>query len=234
MRVAIMQPYLFPYLGYFQLIRAADKFVLHDDVQFIKGGWVNRNRMLFKGQPRPFVLPVSKGPSTACIDQRRYADSFAADKAKISRQLQHSYSRAPYYGFVMKLVDACFSIEKPNVARFNTELVRRVAAYLGIVTPISVSSEMELGPGERGVERVLKINRVLQSTHYINPIGGVDLYRREEFAVHDLELSFLQFKALPYQQFAHDFVPDLSILDVLMFNPPEQFPELLRSYRLLT
>ncbi len=232
MKVGIMQPYLFPYIGYFQLINAVDVFVFHDDVQYIKGGWINRNRILINTEPSWITLPVRSAPAGFVICQRRYGDQFAADKARILRRIEAAYRTAPCFGPVSGLLTSIFSCDERNVAAFNIHQIREICRFLAIPTRFAVSSEMHLPRELRGQARVLEINRMLGATAYINPPGGAALYQRADFAKRGNELSFLQPGEVIYEQFGGDFVPSLSIIDVMMFNRPERIRALLGEYTL--
>lgn len=233
MKLAIMQPYLFPYLGYFQLIKAADSFVFHDDVQYIKGGWINRNRILQDGKDRLFTLGVKNGASCLHINQREFTESAADDKAKILRLVNNAYRKAPFFVPAYHLLEQVFACDDSNVARFTIHSVRQVCAYLGIQRPLFVSSQIEKNDGLKAQERVIEIVRCMQADHYINPIGGVELYDKAVFASHGLQLHFLKPTLNEYPQFGQPFVPGLSIIDVCMFNAVEKIRIMLDHYDLI-
>ncbi len=231
MKLAIMQPYAFPYIGYYQLLKLVDLFVIHDDVQWIKGGWINRNRILVEGAPKYFTLPVAKSTSYAKINER----SFPADKkvqlSKVYRQIENNYRQAPCFEECSKLLRECFEIPTTNIATFITETIIKTARYLSIETPIIRSSELKISDNLKGQERVIEINKKLDSSHYINPEGGVSLYQKERFEIESIKLSFLKAKPTDYQQRkSSEFQPFLSIIDVLMNNTPNQITPMLQNY----
>ncbi|MDQ0155376.1 WbqC family protein [Robertmurraya andreesenii] len=233
MKVAIMQPYLFPYIGYFQLIKAVDLFVVHDDVQFIKGGWINRNRILVNGSPFLFTFSLKKASSSLNINQRYFSDAFVEEKKRLLRILKASYGKAPYYFEVTKLVEEILEINpEDDISKLITRSLTKVCEYLNISTPIVMSSKIEKKNHLKGEERVIEINKRLKASHYINPIGGLELYNEESFLRHGVRLSFIKSKPIVYPQ-GKEFVPWLSIIDVLMFNSKENFNELLGSYDLI-
>jgi hypothetical protein len=233
MKLGIMQPYFFPYLGYFQLIHAVDKFVLHDDVQWIKGGWINRNRILVNGKDQLINLPLRKDSSLLNINQRYLADDADSHKQKMIRQFRDAYRKAPFFGDVFPLFERCMLDPETNMAVFTANTIHACCHYLGINTPVLFSSAIEKDNDLRGQARVLDINLRLGANHYINPIGGTALYDREVFASKGIRLDFLRTRAIRYPQFQYEHVAFLSILDVMVFNAPEQIVSLLDAYDLV-
>jgi len=231
-RIAIMQPYFFPYIGYFQLIAASDVFVLHDDVQCIKGGWINRNRILLNGESRMITFPVQKDAYDLPINARSYVDDKQARK-DIINLVRQAYARAPCYRQVFAMLEELVMFEDRNIARFNENLIRRIADYLGLGCKIITSSGMEKDDSLAGEPRVLDICKRLDATAYTNPIGGTELYHKEAFQRCGITLSFLEAENVRYEQYKDTWVPFLSIIDVLMFNPVEEIRRLLTGYRLL-
>jgi hypothetical protein len=229
--VAIMQPYFLPYIGYFQLIAASDAFVLHDDVQYIKGGWVNRNRILLGGKDRMITLPVRYGPHDSPINRREYVDD-RKSRVGLLNLIKEGYAKAPQFPRVFPMAEAMLADPDANVARFNGRSIRAICAYMGIRTPIVESSSIAKNDALAGEARVIEICRQMGATRYVNPIGGTGLYRSGAFAQHAIELCFLSTSDTPYRQMGSGWVPSLSILDVLMFNPLDALPSLLASYRL--
>jgi hypothetical protein len=233
MKLAIMQPYLFPYIGYFQLISAVDHFVVYDDAQWMKGGWINRNRFLVGGAPRYFTLPVARTSHTQRINERLFADDVDVHKKKILRQLKFSYSRAPYFKQVLALVTDCFRGQQREVSCLLVNCLDRCCDYMGIDTPTTLSSAVEAPTDLTGEKKVIHISRALGASHYINPVGGSALYDGARFKSAGLKLSFLRSLELHYPQLGGEvFQPSLSIIDVLMFNTPQQVSALLNAYTL--
>ncbi len=231
--VAIMQPYFFPYIGYFQLIAASDIFVLHDDVQYIKGGWVNRNRILLNGADRMITMPVQKGPHDNPINCRSYV-SDRQSRTNLLNLIRTAYAKAPHNSRVYPMVEALLSFEDTNVARFNAHSIRRICEYIGVRTPILNSSSLEKNDSLTGEPRVIEICRKLAATDYINPIGGLALYRAASFKSFDITLRFLVSNDQQYRQASAAWTPSLSILDVMMFNSYEQLQQLLAAHHLIT
>jgi hypothetical protein len=232
-KVALMQPYLLPYLGYFQLIAAVDTFVVYDDVQWMKGGWINRNRILAGGHPEWFTLPVKKDSLGTTIDEREFSEKFESEKQHILEKMRAAYKRAPYFQQTMSLMESCFAPDDKRVNRFIPQVLRTCCAHLGIRTEIILSSGLTKTAGLRGQDRVIDISRAVGATDYVNAAGGRDLYSREAFREAGLSLAFVQSEPVVYPQFGADFVPDLSIVDVLMFNSVEDAQGLLGRFELV-
>lgn len=228
-----MQPYLLPYLGYFQLISAVDTFVIYDDVQWMKGGWINRNRMLFGGRPEWFTLSVKKDPLGTFISATEFSEKFDEEKQSILAKMHAAYRAAPFVGPTMKLVESCFASADNNAAAFISRALKKCCEYLDLHTEILLSSELDKSEGLRGQDRVIDISATLGASEYVNAIGGTHLYDREAFAERGLRLSFVQSEPISYPQLGAEFVPDLSIIDVLMFNSVESVVKLMNEYELV-
>jgi len=234
MKVAIMQPYLFPYIGYFQLIGAVDQFVIHDDVQWIKGGWINRNRILIAGEPHYITLPVQKASSSLNINDRELVTDVERHKNKILRQVESAYRNAPHFDEVLSLVSRCFAPQERKLSIFVTDTLRGCCSYLGLGTHFILSSELDKNNELKGEQRVLNIVTAVGASHYFNPIGGTELYDRRHFSAKGVTLSFMKARPVPYRQLqARKFVPFLSIIDVMMFNSKQELAGLLSEYDLL-
>lgn len=227
-----MQPYLFPYIGYFQLINAVDWFVLHDDVQYIKSGWINRNRILLNGKEYLFTFSVKKDAFTRFIKQRYYSDKFEMEKGKFFRVLKEAYSRAPFYSKILSLTSEILSYKDLNVSNLNLFSIRKFCEYLGISTHMVLSSELKKNSSLKNEARVININRTLKATHYINPVGGADLYSKETFSENGLKLLFLKSHEIKYEQFNNIYLPGLSMIDVCMFNKTDDIRTFLNLYDL--
>ena len=230
---AMMQPYLFPYLGYFQLIARSDVFVLGDDLQYVKGSWINRNRILVNGQPKLVTFALQGGNPFMPINGRWLSDDFAQQAQKLLKTLEFSYARAPYKAETLELVRRILEHPERNLARFTEHAIRRICAHLQITTPIRIGSELGLPARMDKQERVVTIAHKLNAELYINPIGGTELYSPAYFRAHGLVLRFLRMDDLTYPQFKHPFVPSLSIIDVLMFNGRDGTQALLDRFSLV-
>ncbi|PAY15800.1 hypothetical protein CKO51_30010 [Rhodopirellula sp. SM50] len=218
-RIAIMQPYFFPYIGYFHLLHAADSLVLYDNLQYTKKGWINRNRMLVNGSDALFSIPLRKASDYSTIEQREVSEDF--DRRKLLNRVRSAYQKAPHFAEAMSLFTTAIEYPEPNLFRFIKHSLVLLCEHLGISTPIIDSSTVSIDHTARGQDKVLAICRALDATTYVNAIGGAALYDHASFNAHGIDLWFIQSEHQSYQQFNHPFVAWLSILDVLMFNPTE-------------
>ncbi|MBI4809583.1 MAG: WbqC family protein [Nitrosomonadales bacterium] len=215
--VAIMQPYFMPYIGYFQLIAAVDQFIVYDNIKYTKKGWINRNRMLQNGKDVMFTLPLKSGPDSLDVCERELAADF--NREKMLNQFKEAYRRAPYFGQTFPLLEQIVHFEDRNLFRFLHHSITRICEHLEIPTKILVSSGIAIDHGLKNQDRVLALCEAVGATTYVNAIGGIELYSREVFRARGVELRFIKSKEFEYGQFGDPFVPWLSIVDVLMFNP---------------
>ncbi|GGG53469.1 WbqC family protein [Hymenobacter glacieicola] len=228
-----MQPYIFPYLGYFQLMAAADQFVVYDDVQFIKGGWISRNRMLVNGQPCLFTIPLdAPSPNRLICDIALNAKT--PWRPKLLQTIAQSYRRAPQFEPVYGLIERVLApVEGQTIADLVRVSFSEIIAYLHLPVELIPTSTRYENQHLRSQERVLDICRQEEATDYVNAQGGRELYDHETFAARGMRLHFLQPELRPYRQLSKgEFVPGLSIIDVLMNNSVAETAELLRSYHL--
>lgn len=230
--IAVMQPYLFPYLGYFQLIAAADVFVLGDDLQYVRSGWVNRNRILQGNEARLISFPLKKDRFVLQINQRQLCDGFTEEAERLVRLITESYEKAPYFAQVMPLIERLIRFPHQNIALYAENALRELCAYLHIVTPIMRSSDLILGTPADKQERIIRIAHTFQATTFITPEGGSVVYDRDHLARNRLLVRFFRMDPVAYQQFGEPFVANLSIIDVLMFNCVEQVQQMLSQYHL--
>lgn len=228
--IAMMQPYLFPYLGYFQLIAAADVFVLGDDLQYIRSGWVNRNRILHNGQAKLITFPLKRDRFDMPINQRHLADNFEEEAERLINVIRQGYQKAPYFNQVMPLLERLIRFPLKNLAMYIEHSIREMCAYLHIDTPILRGSDLQIGTPANKQDRVVRIVQSFACGRFLNPIGGMELYDPEYFAQHNLTLRFFKIDPISYRQYRDPFVANLSIIDVLMFNCVEQVQTLLSCY----
>ena len=231
--IAIMQPYIFPYIGYFQLFEVCDIFVSYDNVQYIRRGWINRNKILFNGNSKYITFPVNKAPQDTTIDHYAFHDNIRKEKRKILSTLRHVYSKAPFFQSVYPRLEDIVKENENSVARFAENSLKKIINYLGISVEIKRSSHLIFDKHLKGQDRIIAIVNELGGDRFVNPIGGQDLYSPAEFAENNIDLRFLDCKAEPYKQFSHEFVPNLSIIDVLMFNSLAQIRVLLKQFNLI-
>ena len=221
MKLAIMQPYFFPYIGYFRLLQTVDKFVFYDDVNFIKGGWINRNRLLLGGKVGYFTVPLSEASSFVKINSIKIKSDIPWE-ARILAQISASYSKAPYYTSVRDLVEKVVFSHDGYISTLAKKSVLAVADYLSISKVVEISSELYGNQNLRGTARVLDICRQEAASVYVNLPGGRNLYSQVDFSREGMDLLFLDGPMREYSQAGTEFHSGLSIIDVLMFNSPEE------------
>jgi WbqC-like protein family len=232
-KLAIMQPYVFPYVGYYQLIGAVDRFVVSDDVTYIKQGWINRNRLLINGEAAYFTVPLKRAASTTLIRDMTIDDEGQAGwRRRLLKTVANYYRRTPCFGQVFPIVEGVFTLQTASMAEMARASLTRVCEYLGIGT-VFVPSTQHGNQQLKGEARVIDTCLRESADRYINAIGGRTLYSKETFAGRGIDLSFLQSRPVEYEQFGGPFVPWLSIIDVLMFNGPEAMRRHLGAYDLV-
>lgn len=227
-----MQPYFFPYIGYWQLINAVDKYVIYDDVNFIKRGWINRNKILMNGESKLINIQMRKVSQNKLINEIEVLGNFIYKK-KLLKTLEICYKKTPYYKDVFPVIESILTLNEKNLARYLEFSIRRVSEYLSIDTEFIVSSMITKNNNLRGQEKIIEICKVLGADEYINSIGGQNLYSSSDFVTKGIRLKFLQTGDIEYKQFKSEFVPNLSIVDVMMFNEPRQINKMLDDYVLL-
>ena len=233
LKLAIMQPYFFPYLAYYQLLDAADILVVLDDVAYINRGWINRNYILLNGGPHLFTVPLNKASQNRLIKDIETAE-LGTWKAKFLKLLTHAYARAPWFPAVYSQIDNLISVEKQKISRLAGESIGLVRDMLGLKTEVVYASDLEYNCALKGQDKIIEICALLGATTYVNPIGGVGLYRVREFEEKGIELRFLKTPGVRYIQFAEgQFVSNLSMIDVLMFNTRQSLEGLLGQYCLV-
>lgn len=229
MKVALMQPYFFPYIGYYQLINSVDEFVIFDNAQYIRRGWINRNRILNTQKESSYInIPICKAPMETKIKDIEI-NNCVNWQEKIFQKLL-CYKKAPYFRDVMDLINNNLETKESNLSKFNTSLLIKTCNVLGIETKITVLSEKfpEINYAHCADEWGIEVSKALNATTYINAIGGEEFYSHQKFQENDINIHFIQPNLTPYKQFHHTFIPGLSILDVLMFNNINEIKEMLR------
>lgn len=232
MKLAIMQPYLFPYIGYFQLINSVDTFVVFDDVHFIKKGWINRNNILINNDKHMFTLPIQKVSQNKLINEMYFINS-EEERKKLLLKLEHAYKKAPEFNNVYPLVLDILLINEDHLVNFIENSLARICEHIGISTTFLRSSEITKDNELMGASKIINICETMNASHYINPIGGIELYDYKQFSKHKIHLSFLQSNMIEYKQFGEKFIPWMSILDVLMFVKKEQLLMMMDDFLLI-
>lgn len=212
-----MQPYLFPYLGYYQLVAAVDKFVFYDDVNYIKNGWINRNRLLLSGSVNYFTVPLAGASPFQKIHDVKIQNN-GIWRRKLLQSMSQSYGKAPCFAAVFDLASSVLERSTDSISDMAKDSVIKVAEYLGLDTEFVETSRLYDNEHLTGTERVLDICQKTQASHYINLPGGRDLYSSDYFDKAGIQLQFIEPELMPYPQSKPPFTPGLSILDVLMWN----------------
>lgn len=235
MKIAIMQPYIFPYIGYFQLINAVDKFVFYDDVNYIKGGWINRNQILLNGKKNLFTIPLKNASSFQTISETLiHTNLYLIWKKKFLKSLEQSYKKAPFFDSVYPLIQQTFEANHTTITDLCIDSIKQVSNYIALEVVFETSSEKY--PETKGMEKAERLIKICQSNQintYINPAGGKELYQKNTFNKQGIDLFFIENQLTPYPQFNNDFVSGLSIIDVLMFNNKEDIKKMLNKYQLV-
>lgn len=233
MKLAVMQPYIFPYIGYFQLINAVDTFVFYDDVNFIKQGWVNRNRILVNGNDFMFTVPLQKvSPNKLILESYIHKQTYIDWKDDLLATIVLNYKKAPEFEHVYEMLNTFLNLDFNSISEMAMESIKMVSAFIGIQQKFLVSSETYKNKGLEKQERLIAICKQEKANHYINMAGGKDLYNKEIFSKEGIKLDFIQSLPIEYKQFNNEFIPWLSIIDVLMFNKRACIKEMLDRYEL--
>jgi hypothetical protein len=226
-----MQPYFLPYIGYWQLLAAVENFVVYDNIQYTKKGWINRNRFLQNGKDALFTIPLKKDSDLLDVVQRSLAESY--DRDKLLNQLEGSYRKAPFFKEVFPVVTSIVKVEQENLFEYIHQSIRAIAQFLDLKTPMIISSSIGIDHSLRGEDKVLAICRAMGANYYINTSGGQELYSKASFEEQGIQLQFIKTRPIAYRQYGDAFVENLSIVDVMMFNSKEAIGKMLQEYDLV-
>lgn len=233
MKLGIMQPYFFPYLGYWQLMNAVDTYIVYDDVNYIKRGRINRNNILINGESKSINLTLKE------VSQNKHINDILLDSSdvinrKLISKIVLAYSKAPYFEHVFPMVEKILLQDENNLAIYLFNSFKIIGEYLGIGTKIILSSEVRKDCTLKGKDKIISICKLLKADEYYNSVGGMHLYDKDEFYNNGIKLSFLKMDDnIVYKQFNNNFVANLSIIDVMMFNSQEECQQLLNKYTLI-
>lgn len=228
MILAVMQPYLFPYLGYYQLVNSSDKFVIYDDVNYIKHGYINRNNILVSGKAQRFTLAVP-GMSR----NKKISDlTFDSNVRKLLKTIEQSYRKAPNFDAVFSLVSEVLLDSNRSITNVAGNSITSVFDYLDIDKEIYLSSNIDNNKSLDAKDRLIEMTQLLGCDHYVNSPGGQELYSKNYFINKGVNLSFINTLPYTYNQGTTDFVPHLSMIDVLMWNNKKDVFRLLKNYEL--
>ena len=232
MKIGIMQPYFFPYIGYWQLIKAVDKYVIYDDVNYIKNSWINRNYILLNSNKKLLTLPLNGASSYRKINETRITEDVVV-KRKLLKTTEQAYSKSLFYKDVFQIIEETIMNESENISIANTIAIKRICTYLQLETEIILSSSLNKANDLQAQDKIIHIVSLLGGDVYINAIGGMELYNKKDFINKGIELKFIKSNHVIYRQFNDNFVPSLSIIDAMMFNSPEKISEMLDDYELI-
>lgn len=228
MKLGIMQPYFLPYIGYWQLLNVVDKYVIYDDIAYIKQGWINRNRMLLNGKEFLFSISLADASSFKNINQIEIIPK----KNKLLKTIEQAYKKAPFFTTVFPFIESIINHQERNLSQYVTHSIRTIAKYLRIQTQIVISSEIDKDNSLKAQDKVINICQKLSATEYFNTMGGQELYSKAAFMEKGIALVFLKTNICMYKQYKNEFVPGLSILDVMMFNSLDKIEAMLKNYEL--
>ena len=219
-KLALCQPYFSPYLGYFQLINAVDVYVSYDDVNFIKGGWINRNRVKVNGSNMIFNIPLIKQSSFKKINET-YIDWDNRGIDKFLKTINQSYNKSPHRDNVMDILDSIFKDKPLTIADLSLLSIKEFCKYLDIKTEIKTASTLGYDRTNDKMQSIVNICNKENALNYINPIGGTKLYDKEEFKKQNIKLNFIEGTS------------SLSIIDECLNNTKEEVKQKLTNYKLI-
>ena len=217
-----MQPYFCPYIGYFQLMNSVDKFILYDNVEYTKKGWINRNRILVNGKDEYISIPLEKASDYLKINERYLAKNWKNEREKILNKIKNNYLKSPFFNNVFPIIKDFIMCDDENLFNFILYSIEAITTYLEIKTKIIISSSIDIDHQLKSENKVIALCKSQNASTYINAIGGVNLYNKENFSNENINLQFIKSNEIIYQQFENNFVPWLSIIDVMMFNSKNQ------------
>jgi len=232
MKIGIMQPYFFPYIGYWQLINAVDKYVIYDDVNYKKSGWINRNRIIINGEVR-FINLKMKGASQNKLINEIEGVNDKVNNRKLLITIEKCYKKTPYFNEVFPMLREIINYDEKNLAKKLEYSIRRICNYLSINTKIICSSNISKNNDLKAQDKIIEICKILGGSEYYNSIGGRNLYSYKNFGESGIELKFLDTDPIEYKQFNNDFINNLSIIDVMMFNSKEEIKDKLGKFKIL-
>jgi len=231
-KIAIMQPYIFPYLGYFQLISSVNKFIFYDDVNYIKKGWINRNKLLLNNEEKLFTFPVLKASQNKLINEI----DIVLDqkwKNKFLTSLEQNYRKAPFFNSTITLIKEIINSNEDKISNLAITSIKKISNHLEIKTVFELSSLCySETKGLNKADRLIQICKHNQCKTYINPSGGMEIYNKQYFQNKGVELIFIKNQFPLYNQNNNTFIPGLSIIDVLMFNSLDEIKKMLNLYEL--
>ena len=230
MILAIMQPYLFPYIGYYQLAYHSDLFIFYDDVNYIKGGYINRNNILTKNGFQLFTIPIIKASSFKKINELYFQE----DTRKILTSISQTYSKAPYFSSIFPLIEKILNDNNRNVANIASRSIIEVFQYIGLKLHHDFSSKINYNRGNSAQEKIYELCKVNNANKYVNAYGGMSLYDKDEFKKRNIELGFINSIPTPYTQInSSEFIKNASMIDILMNCSKDEIINQLNNYTVI-
>jgi hypothetical protein len=228
MKYAVMQPYLFPYLGYYQLVESVNSFVFYDDVNYIKRGFINRNNILLGNQSHRFTVPVLKASQNKLINELVFIENVD----DILTKIELAYKKAPFFSDIFRIVQNVLCSQNRSVDYIASNSISSVFKYLERDKAFYLSSNLRYDRQKSAADKLIAIGNILHFKKYVNSLGGIDLYKKDYFLSQGIDLSFIHMNEYAYNQSNKNFVPNLSMIDVLMWNSPEEVNHLLGNYEI--
>ena len=230
-KTAIMQPYFFPYIGYWQMMNAVDDFVVYDDVNYIKNGWVNRNNILLNSQKHLVTVPLSGASPFLLINQIKVCQD--KKREKLLKTIEQAYKKAPFFSEIFPIVFNTVMYPSEFIVDALYFSIKEISSFLEMKTNLILSSTLAKKNELKGKDKVINVCQLLNTDVYINAIGGLKLYDKNDFKQNNIDLYFIKTNDISYPQFGKEFVSGLSIIDVLMFNSKLDVQKLLSEYTLI-
>ena len=221
-KLAIMQPYFFPYIGYWQLINSVDKFIFLDNVNYKKKGYINRNRINLNGTPHTITLPIKSASQNKFISEIEIHEA----RLKLLKTIYHAYSKAPLFTVVYPLLEQQILLDTKSLSVLLINSIVKISKYLQIETNFKKASELNISKNLKGQDRIISICKYFNSTQYINLPGGRNLYEKDIFKMNNIEIFFLEPNLKKINYFSNTNESYLSIIDLLM---NKEFP-IIKNY----
>lgn len=229
LKIAIKQPYFMPYIGFWQEVSIVDKYIFFDDVNYIKKGWINRNNILVGGRKHLFTMELRNASQNSLINEIEICDSFD----RLKKTIFMAYRKAPYFDSTMCLIEKILSFDNKNLARFVGNSICEVSRFLGFKTSFVFSSDLGNDKTLKRQDKIIDICKFVDAAYYYDSTGALDLYNKGVFSQNGICLQFVKSEITPYKQYNNEFVPGLSIIDVLMFNDISVVGQMLTRYHLI-
>lgn len=229
MILAVMQPYLFPYIGYYQLAYHCDMFIFYDDVNYIKGGYINRNNILTRNGKQLFTIPVNQASSFKKINELEFSNNIK----KVLATIQQAYSKSPNFELIYPIIEKVLLSDDRNVAKITSNSIIEVFKYLELPFNYEYSSNIDYDRELDAKNKLFSFCKLYNAKKYVNTPGGKNLYNKDEFKKNNIELGFIETDNIIYTQFNNDkFESNLSIIDLLMNLSKDKILSILNKYHL--